>query len=236
MTIYLSATLPLSELTTCFEIFSALPVNLSQIEISDGENDPKFPITFKQIIEKKDAPIDLKGGYFLHAEDACYNIKISKNLSFFIECVSDKVAQILMNRFAGFKTLYAYACEFDERKHQNRVVVKKSYGIHEQWVGRDFTKYLPGIYWLNLVPGSLLERHGIDVQSIESVSILFEKSEDDKYLFQLYPESGDWKSHTKSIDSWRLNTSGVFFKKDAQTALEEASTFLESSDATRDWK
>jgi len=236
MTIYLNAVLPLSELPICFELFETLSDDLSQIKISDGENDPKAPITFNQLVEGKNIPIDITGGYFLYAQNACYSVNTLKDASLFIECANDDIAKKLMNSLAACRIFYAYACEYDERVHQNRIVVKKSYGIDEQWVGRDFTKYLPGIYWLNLVPKSLLEQHGIDTQSIESVSTVFRKIGDDQYLFQLYPNSSDWIENTKSIDAWRLNTSGVFFKRAAEMALEEASNFLEASDATREWK
>ncbi len=236
MTIYLSAILPKSELPVCFELFATLSDDLSQIEISDGENDPKFPVTFKQLVEGKDVPIDLSGGYFLHAQNARYNVGTLNDVSLFIECADEQVAWKLMNLLATCKIIYAYACEYAERVHQNRIAAKKSYGVDEQWVGRDSTKYLPGVYWLNLVPKSLLEQHGIDARSVDSISKTFKRIGDDKYLFQLYPKSTDWTKHTESIDLWRLNTPGVFFKKAAQIALEEASNFLEASEATRDWK
>lgn len=236
MTTYLSAILPRSELPVCFELFETLSDDLSQIEISDGENDPRFPITFKQLLEEKDVPIELSGGFFLHAKNACYNVSTLNDASLFIECADDEVAWKLMNLLGACKIIYAYACEYDERVHQNRIAAKKSYGVDEQWVGRDSTKWLPGIYWLNLVPKSLLEQHGIDAQSVDSISTIFKKIGADKYLFQLYQKSTDWTKHTKSIDLWRLNTPGVFFKKAAQTALEEASNFFEASEVTREWK
>ena len=236
MTVYLDAIVPLPELLTCFELFEALPDELSQIAISDGENDPKHPTTFRQLIENKSCPVDLTGGYFLHAKSATYSINTLEDASLFIECSNDDVAKILVDQFANCRVHYAFACEFDERVHQNRISVKKNYGIDEQWVGRDYKKYLPGIYWLNLVPKSMLEHNGVDINSVKAVSFIFREVGNDSYLFQLYPNSSDWLEHTKSIDAWRLNTHGVFFKKAAEMALKEASNFLEASDATREWK
>ena len=237
MSVFLNAVLPIKSLNDAYLEWSKLPLLKRKIEISESENDVKYQTSFANLLDEKNVVADKEGGYFLHSESAVFSVSLSDaTVKFFIECKTDEVVQDLIKGLFNIPVKHVFAAQLQEREHQNRIIVKKKYGTHETWVGRDLTKYLPGVYWLNLVPKSLLEQHGIDAQSIDSISTVFKKVGDDKYLFQLYPNSIDWMEHAKSIDAWRLKTPGVFFKKSAETALEAASNFLEASKATGEWK
>ncbi len=216
---------------------SELPSELVPESISDGENDKQFSISIDNLEIINNLPIDITGGYFLHAHDAKYGVSFSGNeAKLFVECTFDESAKAILKRIAELPISYAYACNFEERKHQNRIVSKKSYGTEEVWVGRDYSRYLPGIYWLNLIPKSLLERHSIPEEKTSSLALSCEFIADLNYLVQLYPSSDSWQERAREIDAWRETTPGLFYKAKAQKALDGAKTFMESSEATSDWK
>lgn len=220
-----------------YKRLSEVPANLIPDSISDGELDKQFPISLKLLQSDEVLPVDSKGGYFLHAPDAKYDVSISdKEIKLFIEFTFDENAKLLSKQIARLPISYAYACRFEERKHQNRIKSKKKYGIHETWVGRDYRQYLPGLYWLNLIPKSLLEKHGVPEGAISSLALSSELIDDRNYLVQLYSSSDGWQERTVEVDTWREMTHGVFHKALAQQALDDAKTFMESSDATGEWK
>ncbi len=237
MSLYIDATLPEEHLGKFYQELAKLPSNLNHIQMSDGENDPKLPITFQDLATDTNVPVNTVGGYFLHARDVCYGVSFFENEArFFIECSCDENAFVLMKMLATFPVIYAYASQIEEREHQNRIVVKKPYGIHEAWVGRDFNRYLPGMYWLNLIPKSLLTKHGVTAKEINSIAISCEKSNNKNYLIQLYSSSIDWVDQVAKVDKWREDTPGVFYKQTAEIALKKGTNFLDDCDATNEWK
>lgn len=224
-------------LESFYEKLSKLPPNLTPESISAGENDKQFVTSLDDLKQGEELPIDATGGYFLHAPDAKYGVSLSENeAKLFIECTFDENAEAILKQVAAVPVSYAYACQFEEREHQNRITAKKSYGTEEMWVGRDYRRYLPGIYWLNLIPKSLLEKHNIPEATISSLAVSCELIEDRTYLVQLYPSSENWKQRTDELDVWREVTPGVFNKAAAQQALNDAKTFMESSDISSEWK
>lgn len=236
MGLVVSVVLRSEHLGAVYQALGGLPRNLSTIQMSDGEDDPRYPVTFEDLTQNKNVLANTDGGYFLHARDASYGVSFFKDeVELFIGCASDEAAWTLISIFARLPIIYGYACQFEEREHQNRVTAKKKYGSHEAWVGRDYHRYLPGVYWLNLVPKSLLAGHGITEKSIQSVAESCEEVGGKNYLIQLYPSSSDWRDRAPEIDKWRKETPGVFYKEAAEKALMEASSFLDASDATRKW-
>lgn len=224
-------------LVTFLEKVYQLPFELVPDAISQGEGEMRFPVTLEQLIQNRDLPTDIQSGYFLYAPEAIYSVSgLGFAPKIFIEVNSDENAKAIFSRIASIPINYAYGCRYEERKHQNRIVSKKTYGTEEVWVGRDYQRYLPGLYWLNIVPISLLRAHGIDVDKLKSVSLLCQLIEDRNYFIQLYPTSDNWKERAEEIDAWRKATSGVFHKEKAQNALDQAKTFMEASDTTAEWK
>lgn len=236
MCLVVSVVLKSQHIGAVYLALARLPKNLSLVKMSDGEDDPRYPVTFEDLTHGKNVPVNTDGGYFLHAPDALYSVGFFKHeAELFISCASDEAAFDLMRLLAKFPIIYSYAGQFEEREHQNRITAKKTYGTEEMWVGRDYNRYLPGLYWLNLIPKSLLERHGISEKAIKSIALSCEHVGDKNYLIQLYPSSSDWREHAPEIDEWRKETPGVFFKEVAKKVLMEASSFLEASDARREW-
>ena len=216
---------------------SGLPYELIPESLSDGENDKQFAISLDKLSDGDDLPIDITGGYFLHASDAKYGVSFSENeAKFFIETTFDENAKTILKQIASLPISYAYACKYEEREHQNRITSKKSYGTEEVWVGRNYSRYLPGIYWLNLIPKSLLEKHCVSEKAISSMALSCDLFGGQNYLVQLYPGSDGWQERVEEIDVWRETTPGVFYKAKVQKALDDAKTFMESSEATSEWK
>lgn len=202
MSIFLDASISLNDLPEFYKKLEELPDQLSSIKISDGERDPRYPISLVELISKKDLPVNPMGGYFLHSNKACYCIRLIDNEAvLFIACADDDTAKKLINVLASMNVIYAYACQSEEREHQNRISAHKNYGREEAWVGRNFTLRLPGVYWLNLIPSSLLASLGIEFEQLNSISISSEKIGDTNYLVQLYSSSTDWVNEKTELMS-----------------------------------
>ena len=232
-----SINLDADSLETFYAKVFQLPYELAPDAISDSENNRQFPITFDRLKQGDDLPIVAHGGYFLHAPDAKYSVSgLGNEPKIFVELTFDKNAEAILKQIASIPINYAYACKFEEREHQNRIMSKKSYGAEQVWVGRAYQRYLPGMYWLNLVPKSLLDKHGITQEMLNSVALSYELVEDRNYFIQLYPSANYWKERIEAVDAWRRMTPGVFHKAEAQNALNAAKTFMESSDVTSEWK
>lgn len=237
MGLVVSLELPEKNLPAVYLRLASLPQNLSSVQMSDGEEDPRFPVTFEDLANKTNVPVNTLGGYFLHARAGSYGVNFFKDeAKLFIECASDKDAVTILRAVGDLPIIYSWACQFDERMHQNRITAKKKYGTEETWVGRDYHRYLPGIYWLNLIPKSLLDRHGIPENAVKAIATSFEEMGAENLLIQLYPSSSDWQKHAPKIDEWRRKTPGVFYKDEAEKALIRAGNFLEASDAMKVWQ
>lgn len=224
-------------LESLYEKLSELPPNLIPESISVGENDKQFSISLDVLKHGNDLPIDSTCGYFLHSPDAKYGVSFVKNeVKVFIKCMFDENALAILKRVALLPLCYAYACQFEEREHQNRITAKKSYGTEEIWVGRDYRRYLPGLYWLNLIPKTLLEMHKIPLPAISSIAESCELIGEKNYLVQLYPSSETWRQRAEKVNTWRKAATGVFEKTAAQRMLDDAKTFMETSDVSIEWK
>lgn len=236
MKTFISLFIENSEIDKHLQALSELSEDFSEVEISSGERGKKHSIKLCELISRDNVPFPIETGYFLHAKNAIYNITRNDFTKMFIECRGDEDAIRLIQNFSKHKILYSYAGAFEEFEHQNRVSVQKPHGIHETWVGRDFEKYLPGIYWLNLVPTSLLNKHKICISELEKISFKIIELDNNQLFIQLYENSRDWLKHTSNLDDFRKKTKSIFFKDQALEELKSASTFLESISIADKWK
>lgn len=53
---------------------------------------------------------------------------------------------------AGNGLRFFFAADRDEYEHRNRFKAEVGDSLVEAWVGRDLTRYLPGLYWRTMLP------------------------------------------------------------------------------------
>jgi hypothetical protein len=134
------------------------------------------------------------------------------------------------------KLIFGYACHAEEREHRNRVAKAMRYGLHEAWVGRDHSRYLPGIYWLTVISVETLSKLEVSADTLRNVSkdvSIFAKR---NLLVRLYDKASEWEGEAKRIDSWCKEAPGVFSKDVVASALAGASTFADAEEIFATWR
>ena len=105
----------------------------------------------------------------------------------------------------------------------------------ESWVGRHAQRYIPGLYWLTLLPTALAEKHGVSLPAVEGAALEHIEIEGGQHLFRFYEEPKDWRSAV-GVGQLCSSLPGIF---DVQKVREQAAlarNFLEFNEVVRNWK
>lgn len=129
---------------------------------------------------------------------------------------------------------FGYVCDVEEREHRNRISAHKSYGVHEAWVGRDYHRYLPGVYWLTFIGMELLPKYAVILPLLHDISVQIDNV-GGGCCVRLYASPSEWQERADQIDAWCLETPLCFSKRQAEQDLRAATTYLEASAAVRAW-
>jgi hypothetical protein len=93
-------------------------------------------------------------------------------------------------------------------------------------LGRDLTKYLPGLYWFNVLSQSSAEHFGIEDQHLPARPTLSDFGS--KHLaFRLFERPEDWPRYANQIDTFCERSSKIFSLRRIQGELGKAKNFLE---------
>lgn len=212
---------------------SLRPINFSQEEkigspadlIDDGKR-------FSAFVAKSIA------GVFLLSQTVTYSIRIAAGKSIVCDCFIDvlpDLAEQFLTHMATARPLFGFACESDEREHRNRVTTKQGANTIESWVGRDLEKYLPGFYWLTLLPDSLALKHGIPLPVVERSAKRRVVLPGGQNLFRFYDQPGDWRVMPVATNLCAA-LPGVFDIEKLKPQLGIATNFLELNTMLRAWK
>jgi hypothetical protein len=140
-----------------------------------------------------------------------------------------------MAELADLCVLFGYACKSDERIHRNRISRKMSYGVHEAWVGRNYTNRLPGLYWITLIPDALIRKINISLDALRGVAMGTSLHKNRTWLVRLYRDPAEWVSEAGRIDGWCARTPGCFDKARAESSFASATNFIDASAAIEEW-
>lgn len=221
-----------SEHSQFISILTNLPVSLRPVVYSEAEDELRVNIDLTKIncIE------DIRG--CLWAQDCEYDIYVNMDRSFSIFISNDESEEIeqMMRDFSELEIEFGYACHSDERLHRNRIIQKKEYGTLESWVGRDYNKYLPGLYWITLIPNCLIKKFGIDVDEIRDLADKFEIKSNGNIFARFYDDPDQWQARAEAIDSWCARTPGCFYKPPVESEAAKIPDFMGMSDFLFDYR
>ncbi|TQF67820.1 hypothetical protein [Pseudoalteromonas luteoviolacea] len=163
-------------------------------------------------------------GYFLHSQNCMIDLSIDNGLAnVFIE-VKRKItaAKILslLKVFAIEGVFYAISMEWDEWRYRNGLVKEIGSSTIENWIGRDFNSYLPGLYWANLIAIPLLKKHGVDLSFLESMITHYEVIDNEFLFLQVYDSANEWQEYAPDLDEICESTDGIFSKWEIWDKLE----------------
>lgn len=227
-----------SELPDLVARLAVQPDAVRPNEIAVDEESARKPISSDDLRDIRLLVAQYPSGFALYGSASEYHLSHpdTGDCSLFALIVDDQTARSTLRDLANLNLLYGYACRPDERARRNRIVAQKKYGAHEAWVGRDYRKWLPGVYWINVVPSELLKCHGLRIEEFNSIARYIELIENRNYLIELYASSDQWVSNSDIIDHWCEGHSGVFGRAQAKHDLDQAQNFLEASGVLERWR
>jgi hypothetical protein len=217
--------------------FLSLPPDLRPQSYSAGETDPGSSIDdqkkFSAFVSKS------KSGFFLKRAGLVCSVRIAGDKSIVCDCFVEQgadAARRLLTHLAKARPLFGYAADPAERERRNRVAVEQGQNKIEAWVGRDTTRYVPGLYWLTLLPRGLAESHKLPIDELKQRAMEHTRLDDDLDLFRFYKNPEDWNAAKDKIDDLYRMAPGVFDIEKVRPSLPAASSFLELNALLQKWK
>jgi hypothetical protein len=210
------------------EALLAMPEELRPTHYREGEESKRTPIDPQKLIARVTSPEVT--GFFLGNRKADYD------LSFYgpripMVCYADlnlspRLAWAFMMHMAQLQPVFGHACANEEEEYRNRVFKKLSTMSSESWVGRDLNKYVPGLYWLTLLPVQLAKRHGVPLDALEQAAIEHLEPAPGQHLFRFYDDPEDWRTAT-AIHALCTALPGIFDSEKFMAELELVHFFLD---------
>lgn len=204
----------------------SLPIGLRPVAYSQAEDELRVNIDLDKIFRIE----NIRG--FLWAPNCEYSVSLKPDgtFSIFISDAESEGIEQMMRDFSELVIEFGYACHSDERWHRNRIVQKKEYGTDESWVGRNYNKYLPGLYWVMIFPISLIDHLGIDIDAIRKIADDFELKKNGNIFARFYSDPDQWQSRSELIDNWLAQTPGCFSKAPVENEAAKIDDFMGMSD------
>lgn len=215
--------------------FCSLPEGLRPTHHSLGEDEPGDEIRDAQkFIDSLDGA---KLGPFLRGPGITYDIRFAGTKPIICNCfleVEPDLAKEFLIHMASMNPIFGFACDSGEREQRNRIVVKQGINTIESWVGRDPQKYVPGFYWLTLLPEALAAKHGIQLSDVEKAAEEHIMLDGGQHLFRFYERPEDWKI-TEKVAQVCSSIPGAFDIEKIRPEIMTAETYQELDALLSKW-
>ena len=159
------------------------------------------------------------------------------------QCVLDvepDLAVTFMERMAAAAPTFGYACAREELDHRNRLFVEIDGGrggSSESLQGIDLAKYVPGLYWLTLLPETLAARHGVSLDEVSRMALEHVDLGDGQHLFRFCDRPDDWRQRAGAIDEFCARAPGMFDIHHVRRLVGGGvKTFAELDEITDPWR
>ena len=120
------------------------------------------------------------------------------------------LVRTFMEKMATTGPVFGRACTWEELLHRNQLVAKVGLGTSLDFVGRDISKFVPGLYWLVLLPQSLAEKHGVPLEQVVDAAEEHVDLGNGQHLFRFYGRPEDWRERTRAMDGLCARLPGIF--------------------------
>lgn len=160
-------------------------------------------------------------GCYLHGKLARFELSFSSavasQISMFSHHVERTVPEIIgwieSMDLAGTGLIYGYAAMRSECEHRNaynyRFADSKNSAVHG-WVGRDFRRRVPGLYWLNYLSRNYQAANNLDPGTVARATGSRTIECKNGHIIVLYSSPIDWKERSGLIDQF-LESDDRFF-------------------------
>ena len=141
-----------------------------------------------------------------------------------------------MERMATLAPTFGYACAWEEYLHRNQIVVKLRTGTLEAMLGKDASKYVPGLYWLTMLSESL--SHQVPLDELEGAAIEDAALGGGMRIFRFHDHPAKWRERVDELDALCDKLPGIFSigvvrRKLALAKVTELSEYFK---LTRPWQ
>ena len=168
-------------------------------------------------IEKFLDSLDARPSFMLRGKRLDYDITMGRGDVLICDCyfkaTPPSLVRTFMEAMASTGGAFGRACAWEELLHRNELVVKVDggrLGTSHDFVGRDHSKFVPGLYWLVLLPQSLAEKHGVPLEQVVDAATEHVALGGGQHLFRFYDHPGDWHERTDAMDVLCKRLPGVF--------------------------
>lgn len=231
----------LSSLHALVRALCRLPDGLGATRHSQGED--KVGQTIDDIEQYL---ASLKGSTLLRGSGVLYNISAPMRRSdrpIICSChfkdPPPSLVRVFVERMAAIDALFGYACTWEELQHRNWVFAEVDGGrggTSEGFEGRDISKYVPGLYWLTLLPMTLAERHEVPLAQVSAVALEHADLGGGQHLFRFHDHPENWAKRIDAIDDLCARLSGVFDIQEVRRLVAKGvKSFAELHDLLRPW-
>jgi hypothetical protein len=215
---------------------SELPDGISPLRFSSDENATRAGDLVSDRNRFGKFVREEASGFFLYASRATYSFRRVSPDAYVanISGISSIESRFLLSSLAVF-SCFAFACESGEYEHRNLLSKSAAYGQHEVWVGRDWKKYIPGLYWMVLISEALAEAHGISIDLLKSNAVELEQPAPGMWILKFFDRAESWRENARRIDSLIASMDGIFSIEMARNEFASAGNFIEASNVARRW-
>ena len=230
----------LGSLRTLVRELCTLPDNLRATRHSQGEDEAG-----RAIDDIEQYLASLKGGPLLRGKGTLYDISAPPDLPIICNCYFNttppSLVRTFMERMAALgTTVFGYACTWEELQHRNRIFAEidgGKGGTSEGFYGTDISKYVPGLYWLTLLPEALAERHGVPLAEVSQAALEHVDLGGGQHLFRFHDHPEDWRKRTDAMDDLCARLPGVFDVHEVRRLVAKGvKTFAELHDILHPWR
>lgn len=179
-----------------------------------------------------------KSGFLLLGPGLTYSVRIPAGKTLICDCfleVAPEAAEHFLRHMSEAIPIFGFACMPGERERRNRVTTQQGASKIESWVGRDTQRYVPGLYWLTLLPEALARQHDVPLEAVRAVARKHVDLGNGQHLFQFYDRPEAWQE-TAAVTDLTASLPGVFDVEKVKPRLMGAKSFLDLNALQREWR
>lgn len=227
-----------SQIDRVIDVFRELPISTRPTHFSHEETIENKENRIEATKKFTDFLAKSQSGFFLLGHGLTYSIRLALGepivCDCFIEANAEDAIQFL-EHMSKAEPIFGFVCDPAERERRNRITVHLGVNTIESWVGRDTKKYVPGFYWLTLLPDTLAKRHGVSISKIKSASHDFQDLTGGQHLFRFYQQPEDW-TKTSATTNLCASLNGVFDIEKIRPKILMAKDFIALNSMLKEWK
>ncbi len=147
--------------------------------------------------------------------------------------VDDCLSILRALSIAGLR--FGFGCDSDEYYSRNRYYTQIGANSIEAWVGRDLSRYLPGLYWITCLHSEELLRLKLDASAFPEY---FSKPmiSEDYCAMQYYESAVDWKLHQARLDDACFANPNIFsLRRILPELVKSSNNYADFNSSLRNW-